>query len=111
MSAQGLSPVIAIRQKEMEIADRLEAARQSAEHTIADTRGRAIDQLNQAGEQARREAEACYQSEMASVEKAAEQLCLDGHQIAARILERGSRRLDEAVQLIITIVLPETEGG
>src|SRR5581483_4677464 len=84
------SPLAIIRQKELEIADRLEAARQAAERRLLEARRAATETRDQAEREGRAAATALLQSELAAADADGENLRKQSEAIAARIAERGA---------------------
>lgn len=111
MESDELSPIIVIKQKELELADRLAAAKQAAERAILEARQWAFQFREQARRDGQEQATAFYRAELAAADVEAEKLRADGERVAARIAERGTRILNQAVHRILDIVLPPLENG
>jgi vacuolar-type H+-ATPase subunit H len=105
------SPIVAIRQKELEIADRLAVAKAEAEQAIKAAREWAAVYCQQAKLQGEHEASSYYQAELAAADTEAQKICEDGELAAKRIAERGVVIRGEAIQRILEIVLPKVNDG
>lgn len=110
ISPDGRSPLIIIRHKELEIAERLAGAKQAAEQTLLDARRAASAICDQAEREGRAAAAALLQEELAQADAAAERTRAQSASLADQIGERGAHRLDRAVQRILACVLPEIPG-
>ncbi len=106
MPVKDISPMVVIKQKEIELERRLAEARAAAARTISDARQWASAYRSQAEKDAQEVAEAYYLAELESVDAEADRLRLEGEQIASRIAERGARVLDQAVERVLEIILP-----
>jgi vacuolar-type H+-ATPase subunit H len=100
------SPIVIIKQKELELADRLAAAQAAAERAMLEARRRAADERERAERDGRAAAAAFYQAELEAIDGEAQNVCADGDRMAAQIAERGAQVLDQAAQGILAIVLP-----
>ena len=111
MSDQALSPLLAIKQKELDVADRIAAAHQAAERAVLDARRAASQARDGAERDGRAQAEVTYRAELDAADAEAGRIRAHGEAAAAAILERGGDVLDEAVRRILAVVLPNVEEG
>ncbi len=100
------SPIVVIKRKELELSDRLELARRAAAAEIQSERQAAAEARARAEEEGRAQAEQYYRAQLEGAESEARQIESDGESAAARIVERGQRRMPEAVGRILAAVLP-----
>jgi vacuolar-type H+-ATPase subunit H len=100
------SPVVVIKQKELELAERQATAKRAAEQSILEARQWATDYRDRAERDGQEKAAAFYRVEIEACDTEAEKVRVDGELSARWIAERGSRGLDRAVQLIMQVVLP-----
>jgi F-type H+-transporting ATPase subunit b len=102
-----LSPIVVIREKEIELAERLAAAKRSAERAILDAHQWAAHYRDRAEREGQADAAAFYRAELAAADADAAKIREEGEQAAAQIAARGRLALDAAVARILEIVLPE----
>ncbi|MBI4470344.1 MAG: hypothetical protein HY650_13580 [Acidobacteria bacterium] len=107
-SASG-SPLVVIRQKELELERRLTEARDAAERAVRDAQEWATKYLNQAEKEGLELAESYYLAELKAVDEEAEKICRSGEQEASRIAGRSAQVLEGAADLILDIILPQRE--
>ena len=100
------SLIVVIKRKELELSDRLEAARRAAEAALQAERQYVADARALAEQEGRAEAEKFYRDQLAEAEAEAAQIAAGGERSAARIAERGQHRMPEAVETILAVVLP-----
>ncbi|MFN8498633.1 MAG: V-type ATPase subunit subunit G family protein [Anaerolineae bacterium] len=109
MADQTFAPLLAIKQKELAVADRIAAARQAAERAVLDARQAASQARDRAERDGRAQAEVTYRAELDAADRDAARMLERGDAAAAAILERGGVALDDAVQRILAVVLPGAE--
>jgi vacuolar-type H+-ATPase subunit H len=105
-----LSPVVIIKQKELELAERWAKAKQAAEQATLAARQWATEYRDRAEREGQEKASLFHRSELEACDKEAEQVRTEGELSARWIAERGSRGMDQAVQLILEIILPPFPG-
>jgi vacuolar-type H+-ATPase subunit H len=106
METHELSPIVVIKQKELELSERLAAARLAAKRAILEARQWATDHRDQAEREGQEQATAFFRAELEACDAEAEKIRADGELSARWIAERGSRGLDQAMQCILEIILP-----
>jgi len=99
-------PLMAIRDRERELAQLLHEARRAAAALLAQAQERAKVMTATAESAGQSAATAYYQREMAQVEQVAAQIRATGQAAACRLRQAGQARLEQAVQRIIAFVLP-----
>ncbi|MFN8472553.1 MAG: V-type ATPase subunit subunit G family protein [Anaerolineae bacterium] len=109
MPDQTLSPLLAIKQREIAVADRIASAHQAAERAVLDARQAASQARDQAERDGRAQAEVTYRAELDAAEIRAGKIRAHGDAAATAVLEQGSAVLDEAVRRILAVVLPSAE--
>ncbi len=109
MSEQALSPLLAIKQKELEVADRIARASQAAERAVLDARQAAAQARDQAERDGRDQAQVTYRAELDAADAEAAMVRAHGEAAATAILERGGTVMDEAVRRILAVVRPGGE--
>ena len=109
MTDQTLSPLLAIKQKEIAVADRIAATRQAAERAVLDARQAASQARDQAERDGRDQAEVTYRAELDATDSEAAGIRARGDAAATATLDRGGAALDEAVRRILAIVVPDAE--
>ena len=100
------SPLVAIEQKELELAGRLATAQAATERAILETRRWAADARERAEREGREAAARFYRAELDAIDAEAQSVCAESERVAIEIAERGARALDQAAQRILAIVLP-----
>lgn len=106
METNDLSPVVIIKQKELDLAERQTTAKQAAERVILEARQWATEYRDRAEREGQDESAVYYRAELEACEAEADKVLKDGELASRWIAERGTRGLDQAVQLILDIVLP-----
>ncbi len=106
METDSLSPIVVIKQKELELAERLAAAKQTAERALLKARQWATEFRDQAEREGQEQATAFYRMQLEACDAQAEKIGAEGELSARWVAERGSRSLDQAVKYILEIVLP-----
>ncbi len=106
METDGLSPIVVIKQKELELAERLASAKQTTERAILEARQWATEFRDQAEREGQEQATAFYRTQLEACDAEAEKIGAEGELSARWVAERGSRSLDQAVKYILEIVLP-----
>ena len=104
------SPLLAIRQKELEIGERVQAAKQAAEQSLLAARHSATEMRDQAEREGRAAALARLQAELAIADVEAVQVRAQSESLADQIAKRGAQRLELAVERILEYVLPKLPG-
>lgn len=102
-----LSPLIAIKKREMELADSLANAKQAAERQILEARQWATHQRELAEIQGKENAQQSFLAELSAAESEAERIQAEGERIAAALSARRAGAKDEAVSKILNIILPK----
>lgn len=100
------SPIVIIKQKELELAERLALAKQAAEREILEARQWATDCRDRAEREGLEKANLYYRAELEACDAEAEKVREDGALAARWIAESGNRNLEQAVQAILELVLP-----
>lgn len=106
METDRLSPIIVIKQKELELAERLAAAKQASERAVLEARQWATGIRDQAEREGQEQATAFYHAQLEACDAEAGKIGEEGELSARWIAERGGRSLDQAVKHILEIVLP-----
>lgn len=106
MESENLSPIVVIKQKEAELAERQAAAKQAAERAILEARQWATDWRDRAEREGQEKAAVFTRAELTACDAEAEKAREEGELSARWIAERGTRGLDQAVRAILEIVLP-----
>ena len=101
------SPIVVIKHKELELADRLAAAQAAAERAILEAHRWAADARDRAEHDGREAATGFYRAELDAIDVEAENVYAEGDHMAAQIAERGAHAIDHAVQRILAIILPQ----
>lgn len=104
--AEATFPLQAIKQKESDLRQRVEAARRQAEAKLQAAREEAEQNIAQADQEGRAEAEALYQREIEEARREAEAILVTAHKEATALRRRATARLDDAVRWIAELVLP-----
>lgn len=105
--ADSISPLQAIKQKEVALRQRVKEAHQQAEARVRAARVEAEQIISQADQAGRAEAETCYQQGVEQARQQAEAIVKAAHQDAAALQRQAQARLDEVAGQISTLVLPE----
>jgi vacuolar-type H+-ATPase subunit H len=103
------SPLVVIKEKELELADRRAAAKESAARAILDAQKWAANLREQAEREGQVDAAAFYRSELEAAEREAASIISEGELVAAQIAKQGQATMSQAVTRILEIVLPGTE--
>jgi vacuolar-type H+-ATPase subunit H len=101
------SPLVVIKQKELELAARLVAAREEAAQELADARASAMQEYARAEGLGRAEAAAQLRDQIEAAERDATAIRSAGERAAMMYLEQGRALLPRAAQEILAIVLPK----
>jgi len=101
------SPLLRLRDKELELQGKLLEARKEAEILVAEARKNAVEVRRQAIEKAVSEAEKHYQEEIEKTKKEAEKIRGSIKEEIKQIEKIGETNLDKAIELIMKLVLPE----
>ena len=100
------SPLVIIRAKEDELAERLNAARASATDAIVAARRAAAALHDQAEREGQEAAALAYRTELQTAELQAQRIVQAGEREATQVAARGLHTLPRAVERILEIVLP-----
>jgi vacuolar-type H+-ATPase subunit H len=100
------SPLVAIKQKELELAARLMVARQEAAQEIASAHAWAAQEHIRAEELGRSEAIAELRDQLGQADREAADIRVAGEYAARTQLEHGRAIIPQSVQQILVIVLP-----
>jgi vacuolar-type H+-ATPase subunit H len=103
----GRSPVVAIKQKELELAAELSATKEVAERTVAEAHQAAAAYLRQVERDARAFAATEYRRALDEVEAEAAEIRAAGERAALVIAARGAAHMNAAVDRILHIVVPQ----
>jgi vacuolar-type H+-ATPase subunit H len=106
METNQLSPVVIIKQKELELAERWAKAKQAAERATLEARQWATEYRDRAEREGQEKAAVFRRAELEACDVQAEKVRTEGELSARWIAERGSRGMDQAVQRILEIILP-----
>ena len=106
MENNNLSPVVVIKEKELELADRWAAAKQATDRSALEARQWATDYRDRAEREGQEQANLFFRRELEACDAQAEKVLSEGELSARWIAERGSRGMDQAVRRILEIVLP-----
>ena len=107
MAKDIVSPLVSLRNKELELQDKLLEARKEAEIIVAEARKNAVEVKRQAIEKAVSEAEKYYRVEIEKTKKEAEKIRESVKEEIKPIEKIGETNLDKTIELIMKIVLPE----
>jgi hypothetical protein len=100
------SPIVVIRRKELDLAERLAAAQRAGEAELQSTRS-LIAELNAEAElESRVETESDYRAGIAAADDEAAQILSAGERAAAQIAATCRRHMAAAVDYILAVVLP-----
>ncbi len=100
------SPIVAIKQKELELAAELVTARQAAERTVAEAREWVASYLRQVERDARAFAATEYRTALEAVDDEAAAIRAAGQREAVAIARVGALQMGAAVGQILHIVVP-----
>jgi vacuolar-type H+-ATPase subunit H len=100
------SPVVIIKQKELELAERWAKAKQAAEHATLRARQWASERRDRAEREGQEKASLFRRAELEACDVEAEKIRTDGELSAQWISQRGRRSLEQAVQRILETILP-----
>ncbi len=106
---ESVRPLAAIRDKERALAQEIRAAQERADARVAEARARAVVIKEQAERDGVREAETLLQEGLARARAEAESIRAEGETNAASLREAGRTRVAEAVEYIVSFVLPHLE--
>lgn len=101
------SPLVRLRDKELELQGKFLEAKKEAELIVAEARKNATGIKRQAIEKAVSEAEKYYREEIEKTKKEAEKIRKTIRDEIKPIEEEGKKNLPKAFELIMKIVLPE----
>lgn len=104
-----LTPLDQIRQAEVDLARQVAAAREAAEHTIANANAQAAQIKNDAREQGKREGMARYQDILHIAEEEARSIVARGHRNAEELRYKGSTRMQTAIHHALSIIIDKDE--
>jgi len=101
------SPLLRLRDKELELQGKFLEARKEAELIVAEARKNATEIKRQAIEKAVSQAEKYYREEIEKTKKEAEKIRALIKDEIKPIEEEGKKNLSKAFELIMKIVIPE----
>ena len=104
-SEVSLSPLDQIRLSEAEVTRRIAAARQSAEESLAGAHSEANNLKKKARERGIQRGQAQYQVIVSDAEESSKVMVLKAQQRSEELSQRGSRRIDEALQKAASIIV------
>ena len=102
-----ISPLQAIHQKETELRQRIELARQQAEARVQSARAKAEQLLAQAEREGRAEAKVLFDEGLTAAQQEAESIVVGAQEQAAALHRRAVTQVDVAAGQIAGLVLPE----
>lgn len=106
METNETSPVVIIKQKEIELAERWARAKQATERAALEARQWATDYRDRAEREGQEKANVFRRAELEACDAEAEKIRAEGDLSARWIAESGARGLDLAVQRILEVILP-----
>jgi vacuolar-type H+-ATPase subunit H len=104
-SVSGLSPLDQIRLFEAEITRKIITTRQASERSLAEARAQAALIKKHAHESGEHEGQIRYKAILSEAEEEAQAIVGHAHNRAAELHQRGSARMELAIQEAIRIVL------
>lgn len=102
-----VSPLVRLRNKELELQGKLLEVRKGAEIIVAEARKKVVEVKRQAIEKAVSEAGKYYQEEIEKTKKEAEKIRDSVEEEIEQIEKVGEANLKETVEFIIKIVFPQ----
>ncbi len=109
-STNGLSPLDQIRLAETEATRKILAAREASEHSLAEARTQSALIKKQAHESGEHAGQIQYKTIVAEAEDEAQTILLHAHNQSADLHQKGSTRMEQAIQEAVRIVLGLKEG-
>ena len=100
------SPLHVIKDRELDLRQRVEKARRQAENRIQAAREEAEQTIAQADREGRADAEALYQRDIEEARREAEAIVATAHEEAAALHRRATAKLHDTVEQIVELVLP-----
>lgn len=110
-SPVGLSPLDQIRLVEAEVTRKIVAAREASERSLVEARAQAVLIKKQAREAGEHEGQIRYKEIVSEAEEEAQAIIQHAHNQSAELNQKGSARIELAVQESVRIVLGLKEGG
>jgi vacuolar-type H+-ATPase subunit H len=105
ISTPELSPLDQIRTSEREVARKLAVAREASAQAVADAHARAVVLKEQAREAGEREGQARYKEIISEAEDEARTILADAHNQAAELRHRGEVLIENAAEVIVSVIL------
>ena len=105
MNTRSVSPLQVIKQKELDLRQRVEAAHRQAEAKIQAAREEAKQIIARADQEGRAEANVFYQRGIEEAKQEAETIVAAAHEEAVALRHRAMARLDDAASWIVELVL------
>lgn len=106
MARDTISPLLAIKQKELELADRLAAVKAAAVNEVLDAQKWAANLREQAERDGQADAAAAYREALDQADAEAQRILGEGERAAAEILNEGKNAMPEAITRILELALP-----
>ena len=106
MSADAQSPLVQIREKELEIRGRVMEAQKEAEKIVADARGRSATLIEEASREGERAASEHYKTELATVDDEVRELAASQDKEIATMVSTARKRLDAGVEGVLKAIVP-----
>jgi len=100
------SPLVHLRDKELELQGKLLEAKKEAEIIVAEARKKATEIKHLAQEEAVLEAQKYYQVEMEKTRKEAEEIRKKVKDEIGKVKKEGEKNLAKAVELVTRVVIP-----
>jgi vacuolar-type H+-ATPase subunit H len=109
MTGDSKSPLLAIQEKEFELADRLAAAKAEALNEVLAAQKWAANLREQAQRGGQADAATEYRAALDQADADAQRILDEGERAAAQIAQAGRNALPEAIARILEIVLPQAK--
>lgn len=100
------SPLIQIREKELEIRGRVMEAQKEAEQIVSEARARAAKIVEEASQRAEREAQSAFDKGQADIAGEVEKLVKSQQRETESMIQEARGRLELAVQRVIEATIP-----
>jgi vacuolar-type H+-ATPase subunit H len=106
-----LSPLDQIRHMEAQVTRQIAAAREAAKQTVANTKNKARETINEAREAGRRQGQKRYKDIISDGEEEAQILIARAYKSAETLQRRGSQCLNVGVRRAINIIISADGEG
>lgn len=106
-----LSPLDQIRQMEAQVTRQIAAAREAAKQTVANTKNKARETINEAREAGRRQGQKRYKDIISDGEEEAQILIARAYKRAETLQRRGSQFLNVGARRAINIIISADGEG